>query len=333
MKTVPFVPLFFFTLLFFSACHKPEKNDLVNNEIYTLQLNDITNTEAILRLNCIMDRKKVYSIGFKWKKNSESNYHFASVSVNSGINTHIIKDLEEDTEYTVKAFMVLYSGDTLFGNDISFVTHGTMSDIDGNVYLTMRYGDKVWMTNNLRVTRFSDGTPIEARTGGLGVFSDGPVYYHSHSHSTDLKNPNYGLLYNWAAAVRAADGDTWITFPPNTYIQGICPNGWHIPDLSELYSITSRYRGSEMKTENWGAETTYASNNYSQFSAEPAGFLNYDGGWDEEYRMVGYGAFFWTIFQTDERIVFSYNLYSDYDELYMKEMFKIAGYSIRCVKD
>jgi uncharacterized protein (TIGR02145 family) len=267
---------------------------------------------------------------------SDNNFKVATVSVNAGINTFSIKDLEEDTQYLVEAFMVVPSGDTVYDqNDVSFITHSTMTDIDGNVYLTMRYGKKVWMTNNLRVTRYADGTPIEARGGSIGTSEEGPVYYYSTVHTTELRNPNFGLLYNWAAAVRADRGDSLYIFPKDTVIQGICPNGWHIPALNELDSITSRYKGSEMKTANWGGGDASSSNNYSQFSAEPAGFINYDDSVDEVYRMIGEEALFWTIDQHNlhPNIAFNYCLYSGVDYLSMRAMFKKAGYSIRCVKD
>ena len=332
MKTRQLISLFYVALLLVSACSKQEEKDLVTLQVYTLQLNDITDTEATLRLNCIMDRQEAQSLGFKWKKKSDSNFTIATVTVKAEISTLTIKDLEEDTEYVFKAFVVAPSGDTLFGKDVSFLTHSTMTDIDGNVYFTMRYGDKVWMTDNLRVTRYADGTPIEARTGGYASYNDGPVYYYTQLHTTDLRNPNFGLLYNWAAAVRAESCDTLMDFPPEKNVQGICPDGWHIPSLSELYSISSRYKGSEMKTNNWGMEGACTSNNYSQFSAEPAGYFYYNTG-ENVFRSVGSGAFFWTKTQVDPTLVWSYFLYSGDDPLYEKKMLTIIGYSIRCVKD
>ena len=343
MKTHPLFPLFFITLLFVSACSKPEEKDIVEAKIYTLQLNDITNTEATLRLNYKVNKGEIKSLGFEWKKMSESHFNIVNVNVNPGISSFTIKDLEEDTKYEVKAFMVFPSGDTACGDTISFFTHGTVTDIDGNVYLTMRYEGKdnngipfsiTWMTNNLRVTRYADGTPLEARTGGIGTFKDGPVYYHSVHHTTQLRNPNYGLLYNWAAAVRADRGDTLIYFEASKKVQGICPNGWHIPAVQELSSITLLYKGYEMKAGNWGGEGQLASNNYSQFSAEPAGFLNYYTTLNVMFRMIGNGAYFWTIDQSfPPTNAWSYNLYSKKDTLYIEKIFKTAGYSIRCVKD
>ena len=337
MKTHQLVLLFIFiALLLVSACKKHDGNDLVKSEIYTLQLNDITNTDAILRLNCVIGKEKIKSLGFKWKKTSENNFNIETVTVNPGISTFPIKNLVEDAEYLVRAFMVVFSGDTVYGkNDVSFRTHGTMTDIDGNTYFTMRYGEKVWMTNNLRVTRYADGTELESRSEGVGAFTDRQVYFYDSFHRPFIMDPNYGLLYNWAAAVRVDSCNYLVNFDPTTYVQGICPDGWHIPSSDEWSSITSRYRGYEMKTANW-TEGTYASNNYSQFSAEPAGYYNCDIGVLETFLTVGDGAYFWTTTarkKTDNTLVFTYRLYSNYPDIHLKPDFKQTGYSVRCVKD
>ncbi|MDR2972490.1 MAG: fibrobacter succinogenes major paralogous domain-containing protein [Bacteroidales bacterium] len=332
MVNIRRLPLFFIVgVLFVLACNKQEEKDVIP-KVYNLKPVQITDTKAVLRANCNICKNKKTTLEFIWKKKSDSTLKKITLYPHDNINSYRLEDLEEDTEYIVNALLVIDSKDTLFGKDICFFTHGTMNDIDGNKYLTMRYDDKVWMTDNLRVTRYSDGTPLEARTGGMDMFEDGPVCYHNLNHTTYLITPNYGLLYNWAAAVRVEDCQTKNVFELRN-VQGICPNGWHIPSANEWVKLFSLFRGFEMKTQNWGMDRMNTFNNYSQFSAEPAGFFHYDGNIDDTFNMVGTGAFFWSSSQYDDWTSVRYGLLSQFPDYNSHIMLKMVGYSVRCVKD
>ena len=82
---------------------------------------------------------------------------------------------------------------------------GTVRDIDGNVYKTVKIGNQWWLAENLKVTRNPQGKPIKGY-----YYMDGPLTYGK-----------YGLLYIWNIA---RDG----SFKENA--QGIAPDGWHIKD-------------------------------------------------------------------------------------------------------
>lgn len=82
----------------------------------------------------------------------------------------------------------------------------SVTDFDGNVYRTIRIGNRVWMAENLRAIRSSDGSMLN------GVYA----YDNDESHV-----PEYGRLYTWEAAKNA------------------CLKGWHLPTKQEWDSLAS----------------------------------------------------------------------------------------------
>ncbi len=74
----------------------------------------------------------------------------------------------------------------------------TIMDYDKNKYGTVKIGDQLWMTENLKSLHYSDGTEIE------GVYT-----YKNDEENASL----YGRLYTWEAAVNE---------------HNICPEGWEI---------------------------------------------------------------------------------------------------------
>ena len=93
---------------------------------------------------------------------------------------------------------------------------GTVEDIDGNVYNTVRIGDQVWTVENLRVTRFNDGTPIPHITDDnqWGNLSTPAYCFYDNSSANGDK---YGALYNWHAV--------------NT--GKLAPYGWRVPTYDD----------------------------------------------------------------------------------------------------
>jgi len=93
----------------------------------------------------------------------------------------------------------------------------TVTDIDGNIYNTVKIGGQVWLKENLRVTKFNDGTPIPNVTDITEWrHHDSPAYCW-YDNDIKYKEP-YGALYNWHAA-----GDR----------NDLCPAGWHVPGDEE----------------------------------------------------------------------------------------------------
>ena len=221
------------------------------------------------------------------------------------------------------------------GNRINSVT-----DIDGNVYKTVKLGNQVWMAENLRTTRYADGRKIP-----LGTEGSYDVAYRYYPNTNRANVSKYGYLYNWPAVM---NGSLSSSANPSG-VQGICPEGWHVPSDAEWTELTNYvksqsqyvcgdYTGNIAKalaSETGWNSSTYncdvgnnpSANNATGFSARPAGYYNGD------YRHFGNSAAFWSATQN-----YSYNanyrdLSYDYANVYRDDNFKDLGSSVRCVRN
>ena len=107
------------------------------------------------------------------------------------------------------------------------VCAGTVADADGNVYQTVRIGNQkfvaqVWTVENLRTTKYNDGTPIPHLTDSVAWINDtlGAYCYYLDTTSGNIIK-KYGALYNWYAV------DT----------KKLAPKGWHVPSDEEWNTL------------------------------------------------------------------------------------------------
>jgi len=171
---------------------------------------------------------------------------------------------------------------------------GTLTDIDGNEYGWVRIGNQIWMAENLRVTKYPDGTSID-----YVDHSQWPnVPYSGAAYGAIFDDAQYasfvGYMYTWPAVTRK---DT-VTPKAHPKVQGICPDGWHVPTDWEWYtlgryvdSIGGYLPGPDLAVDSvWNAsavENTVGynldNNNELEFNTYPAGF-RYRGGGDDYYK-------------------------------------------------
>ena len=218
----------------------------------------------------------------------------------------------------------------------------TVTDVDGNVYNTVQIGEQCWMRENLKTTKYANGTTIP-----LGTTTSDDVAYRYYPNGNSANVTDYGYLYNWAAVMNGANSSE----ANPSGVQGICPNGWHVPsdaewtELENYVSSQSQYvcgsdedniakaLASEVGwynyTENCAVGDNPSANNATGFSARPAGF--YSG----NYSNVGDGAYFWSATQNDSNYVYYRGLsYSNaYVYGYNYYYFKNIGYSVRCIRN
>ena len=239
----------------------------------------------------------------------------------------------------------------------------TVTDHEGNVYATVQIGNQCWMRDNLRTTTSpSTGTYLIPASGTGYTFTGKPACWYNNDSATYAPQ-NYGLLYNWNAAVdtfNTAYGETSVntsysntvsvTF--NGYRRGICPVGWHLPSDAEWTQLTN-YVGSQSEytcsgnsnyiakalasTEGWNTYTYNcvvgndpSSNNATGFSAVPAGGC--DG---SSFLDAGFGAYFWSATQAAgyPRNAYYRDLDFNYAIVYRASAAKYTGKSVRCLRD
>ena len=212
-----------------------------------------------------------------------------------------------------------------------------VTDIDGNVYQTVRIGNQVWMAENLRTTKYNDGTPVTldtSKTTWAYAITEKYCYYSNSTNSDSISK--LGALYNWHAV--------------NT--GKLAPTGWHVPTTEEWdvllnYMISNGYNYDETTTgnkigkslaakEDWTTSTNtgaigndLSTNNISGFSAYPGGNRIADGPFFD----IGNSGAFWSATESSK----DYSLYRhlNYSNGYLLSgnFYKSSGFSVRCVRD
>lgn len=201
-----------------------------------------------------------------------------------------------------------------------------VKDVDGNTYAAVRIGSQVWMQQNLRTAHFPDSTPIER------LFLPGEL----------ALSAEYGYLYDWATAVNGEDS--------SSVVQGVCPDGWHLPNRSEWEQLFAFLKGSARyyvgnnteliakslaSTAGWEfcSENTFSPgsnpnlNNTSCFSAYPAGYCV------GNYYSMGYSAQFWSSTSGNENTARVFVLENCSPQPFSEASERTNGCSVRCVKN
>jgi len=200
-------------------------------------------------------------------------------------------------------------------------------DIDGNIYETVKLGDQVWMTENLKVTHYRNGDPIP---------TDWPSFSGAFTiYGNDLPNAEiYGNLYNWHAVSDS---------------RNIAPEGWHVPTdaewqelemaigMSQSEADDTRYRGRNEGSKLAGNAALWISGSLendsefgaSGFTALPGGIRATDGG----YFYMGEGASFWSATESNSYRAWFHKLSNERSGVLRNDYGWRNGFSVRCVKD
>jgi uncharacterized protein (TIGR02145 family) len=248
-----------------------------------------------------------------------------------GLNSSIIvTGLSNGTSYTFSVVATNAMGNSSPSTASSAVTPSapflcgtsTISDIDNNSYNTVLIGTQCWTKQNLKVTKYNDGTNIpEITSGGTWAISTGArtVYNHLPGNLS-----TYGYLYNWYAVDDA---------------RKICPAGWHVPSDVEWTSFTNynmsswlvagdklKSRGDNVAGTGLWDPTNTGTDKYG-FTALPGGYRYEDG----NFYLIKIGAKFWSDAQTSGTNASTLEIAKIFPYAPSGNKSKATGASVRCL--
>ena len=211
-------------------------------------------------------------------------------------------------------FIVLLSGFLTPANG-----QGTVKDYDGNGYKTVKIGTQVWMTENLKVTNYSNGESISKikepdqwallTNGAYCDLNDSPAYTKA-----------FGVIYNWYTV---------------TDIRNVCPARWHVPSESEwttLVAFLADESGKDAASDVTSGKIAQVliKLNAIMFRVLPEGFRGYDG----EFTGLGYGGGgWWSSTEVSAGTAFYHGVNYNTAGRQRMEGRKSFGYHIRCIRD
>lgn len=195
-------------------------------------------------------------------------------------------------------------------------------DGDINNYPVVGIGTQVWMTENLKTTKFNDGTSlINVSDNTLwGQMTSGAYCWYNNNQS--LKD-SYGALYNWYIINSGANGG-----------KNVCPTGWHVPTDEEWTSLTDflgglSVSGTKLKENglvNWMTPNT--GTNESGFTAFGVGDRSVTGG----FAIKGQDGTWWTSSSYDNINGWFRSVSHDQNAVNRNYYNKANGFSVRCLK-
>jgi len=199
-------------------------------------------------------------------------------------------------------------------------TTPTVIDADGNVYHTVTIGTQTWMVENLRTTKYNDGTSIPNVTDGTAWYALSTPAYCWYNNDAAANKATYGALYNWYAVNYGK----------------LAPKGWHVPTDAEFTTLTANLGGEslaggklkEIGTTHWTSPNTSADNT-TGFTALPGGD-RYDGG---AFGGVGSYGCWWSASEIYTNEAWLSVMYFDSSRVRFISFNKQKGLSVRCVKD
>lgn len=219
----------------------------------------------------------------------------------------------------------------------------TITDVDDNIYNTVQIGEQCWMKENLKTTKYRNGSSIEYPGSDNEAWSSNINGAYAWYDNDIAMKDAYGALYNW---------------PATSNSKGLCPAGWHIPSSDEWiqlvdYLVDQGYpdqwdnpngAGNALKscrqvnsplggdcntTEHprWNAHSTHHGFDVFGFSALPGGNRSFG-----PYESIGEGGYWWSSTEYYD-LGIGFYLYFSYGSTEMhSDNYQEVGFSVRCIR-
>ena len=315
--------------------------------VNTALASSVNSKSAVVGGNVISDGgSTVTEYGICWNTNGNPTLSDSTIVLGSGIGAfnYNMTGLNALTKYYFCAYAI-NAVDTSYGSVEEFTTlwacGGTITDYDNNNYNTLEIGTQCWMKENLKTEHYANGDPISP---GNSVSTTTAYWYYPNNNPSN--KATFGLLYNWPAAMKNAASSS----ANPSGVQGACPNGWHIPSVSEWTQLIN-YVSSDIQY--WcGSESTYiaksiasvsgwtststttcaisndvSANDLVGLSIVPA------GGYNGNYFDFGLEAEIWSSTENSSGSAHGYNL-KHYNAYVIKSTYGVYNaYAVRCLKD
>jgi uncharacterized protein (TIGR02145 family) len=334
------------------SCTKDSKSNetKVLPTLTTLAIENVTNNSATSGGSITADGgTPITERGICWAttQNPTTANNVAVTGTGTGTFTTNLTGLNPNTIYYVRAYAINTAG-TAYGNQLSFTTTqtpvnpGTVTDASGNTYPTITIGTQVWMAENLRTTKYRDGSDIP-------VVSDNTQW--ANNRNTDGTLPmmcwflndqatytanKFGALYNWYAINPATNGN-----------KNVCPTGWHVPMDAEWNVLIANLDPSFNPTTSQGTQSTTAGGKMkstgTQYWFSPNSGATNSSGWsglpgggrysNGQFFDVGNGGYWWNSTEYGTFYAWGRSL-SPNDGGVVRDFYdKADGFSVRCVRD
>jgi len=338
-------------ICFIIGCTKKTEQPPV---VVTGTVTEITPTSAIINGNTYSTDYSIWCEGICWSNinsrpylndwpNTVQTENWSRADLTTNNFSLKLTDLTPGTTYYAWAWVQNTIG-TGFGDFVSFSTTGsikgdirfnsnlvyrTITDSEGNIYKAVQIGTQTWMAENLKTTKYNDGTPIPNVTDRWVWDSISSPGYCWYLNDESYKN-TFGALYNWYTVISGK----------------LCPNGWHIPENDEWMQLkyylgidndVSAGQLMETDTIHWVA-TPPPGTNSSGFTALPGGWINELG---IHFGGLGYTGMFWSRYPYPDdlnpdyivKVVVGWNCNEGICLNSGGGSLGNVGYSVRCIKD
>jgi uncharacterized protein (TIGR02145 family) len=273
----------------------------------------------------------VIARGICWSTSANPLITGSHTTDGTGIGTYssLFGGLTVYTTYYVRAYATNIIG-TSYGNELSFRTYPlTVSDVEGNIYNVLKIGTQLWMKENLKATKYQNGSLIgTTNPSTLDISTQFNPKYQWAYDGSDAMASAYGRLYTWYAA---------------TDSRNVCPIGWRIPSKDDWTKLITFIGGEsdaaiKLKAYAW-TDDPYQPTDEFGFSAKPGGSRWPSIGF-QDYSKAGY---WWS--STPYTVGTEYTVGNSII-LYINQVYTWArvnalagnnmnhfGFSVRCVRD